>query len=106
MYVQIANTDIYMATQNWKQNTANLQNEKYLLNLKQDLWEHLCSCRSLVQGHWSCTRHWNHNAETAFFIATPVKNMFSSSLFILPVGSFLVNLSTEKLWVQLHEILC
>ena len=26
MYVQIATTDIYMATQNWIQNTASLQN--------------------------------------------------------------------------------
>ena len=37
MYVQIAITDIYMTTQNCIQNTANVQNEKYLLNLKQDL---------------------------------------------------------------------
>ena len=37
MYVQIASTDIYMATQNCIQNTASLQKQKYLLNLKQDL---------------------------------------------------------------------
>ena len=49
MYVQIAITDIYMTTQNCIQNTANVQNEKYLLNLKQDLWEHLCSCRPLAR---------------------------------------------------------
>ena len=35
MYLQIASTDIYMATQNCIQNRASLQN--YLLNLKQDL---------------------------------------------------------------------
>ena len=32
----------------------------YLLILKQDLWGHLCSCRSLAQWYWSCTPiHWN-----------------------------------------------
>ena len=35
MYMQIASTDIYMATQNYMQNTASLQNLKYLLNPKQ-----------------------------------------------------------------------
>ena len=60
MYVQIAATDIYMVTQNCTQNTVSLQNWKYLLNLKQDLWEHLCSCRPLTQGHWVPTPiHWN-----------------------------------------------
>ena len=39
MYVQIASSDLYMATHNGTQNRASLQN--YQLNLKQDLWEHL-----------------------------------------------------------------
>ena len=60
MCVQIASRDICMTTQNCIQNTVSLQNGKYLLNLKQDLWEHLCSRRPLAQGHWSCKPiHWN-----------------------------------------------
>ena len=78
MNVQIASTDMYMATQNCLQNRASLQN--YLLNLKQDLWEHLCICRLLAQGHWSLAIH-----------------IFSS---------FFMNLLPEKIWVQRHEILC
>ena len=30
-------------------------------NLREDLWKHLWSCRSLAQGYWSCTLfHWNN----------------------------------------------
>ena len=69
MYMQIASTDIYMATQNCIQNTASLQSQKYLLNLKQDLREHLCSCRPLAPD----TEVVHEFTETATLIAAPVE---------------------------------
>ena len=67
--MQIANTDIYMATQNCIQNTASLQNQKYLLNLKQDLREHLCSCIPLAPD----TEVVHQFTDTATPIATSVE---------------------------------
>ena len=46
-----------MATQNYIQNIASLQQDlKVPTNSKaRSLRAHLCSCRPLTQGHWSCT---------------------------------------------------
>ena len=89
MYVQIARTDIYMTTEYCMKNTASLQNQKYLLNLKQDRIENIFVA---VDHQLKDTGVVHQFTETAIFIAKPAKKHIQQ--FILPVGSFFVNLST------------
>ena len=93
--MQIVSTDIYVATQNCIRNRAIFQN--YLLNLKQDPWEYLCSCRPLAQGHLSCTPvQWN----SFFYSYTCEKICLAVYIFLaFFFFFFLVNLLTEKSWV-------
>ena len=56
MYVQIASTDIYMATQNCNLYTKYSESSKLKVPTKSKArsLRTSCSCRSFTQGHWSC----------------------------------------------------
>ena len=48
---------------------------------KQDIREHLCSCRPLAQGHWSCTPiHWNRYFYS-YTLANLLKDIFRNSFY-------------------------
>ena len=48
---------------------------------KKDIRKHLCSCRPLAQGHWSCTPiHWNRYFYS-YTIANLLKDIFRSSFY-------------------------